>query len=90
MTIGVVHFRTGDDADIQADMNMAKILSRVLPYSSKISVTQILSNVKLYIPYRFHLFTKTKTEPEKTTLTLNNQTVFTATLQQYASIPLYQ
>ena len=33
MTIGGVNFRTGDDADIQADMNMAEILSRVLPYS---------------------------------------------------------
>lgn len=35
MTIGGVHFQTGDDADIQADMNMAEILSLVLPYSPK-------------------------------------------------------
>ena len=33
MTIGGVHFLTGDDADIQADMNMAESLSRVLLYS---------------------------------------------------------
>lgn len=35
MTVCGDHCRTGDDADIQADMNMAEILSRVLPYSSK-------------------------------------------------------
>lgn len=39
MTIGGVHFRTEDDADIQADMNMAEILSRVLPYSPKTCYT---------------------------------------------------
>lgn len=53
MTIGGVHLRKGDDADIQADMNMAEILSRVLPYSSK-SLLHNLSYVKLHIPYRFH------------------------------------
>lgn len=41
MTIGGVHFRTEDDADIQADMNMAEILSRVLPYSPKSSLHNI-------------------------------------------------
>lgn len=55
MTIGGVHFRTGDDADIQADMNMAEILSRVLPYSSK-SLLYNLSYVKLRTPYRSLLF----------------------------------
>ena len=35
MTIGGVHFRTGDNADIQADKNIAGILSLVLPYSPK-------------------------------------------------------
>lgn len=50
MTIGVVHFRTGDDADIQADMNMAKILFRVLPYSSKISVKQIYLMLRCMFP----------------------------------------
>ena len=53
MTIGGVHFRTGDDADIQADMNMAEILSRVLPYSQK-TLLYNLSYVKLHVPYRFH------------------------------------
>lgn len=41
MTIGGVHFRTGDDADIQADKNIAGILSLALPYSPKSSLHNI-------------------------------------------------
>ena len=52
MKIGGVHFRTGDDADIQADMNMAEILSRVLPYSPKTCYTMFFL-IYLMLSYIF-------------------------------------
>lgn len=42
MKIGGVHFRTGDDADIQADMNMAEILSGYSPILRKLVIQFIL------------------------------------------------
>ena len=57
MTIGVVRFRTGDDADIQADMNMAKILFRVHPIllkyqSHKFILCQVVCSLPVPLIHR--------------------------------------